>query len=97
MKEKTPYFEMIVKPIKESEPRSFGLLFDTFYELDSQYADYFERVRRIKFWTIGPLFYFSNKEKNDITADGKESCLKWVDSQGVNQDLYVSFGSVVRF
>ncbi|XP_027121011.2 nuatigenin 3-beta-glucosyltransferase-like [Coffea arabica] len=97
MKETTPYFEMIVKPIKESELRSFGLLFDTFYELDSQYADYFEKVRRIKFWTIGPLFYFSNKEKTDITADGKESCLNWLDSQGANQVLYVSFGSVVRF
>ena len=97
MKETTPYFEMIVKPIKESELRSFGLLFDTFYELDSQYADYFEKVRGIKFWTIGPLFYFSNKEKTDTTADGKESCLNWLDTQGANQVLYVSFGSVVRF
>ncbi|XP_071927865.1 nuatigenin 3-beta-glucosyltransferase-like [Coffea arabica] len=97
MKTKTQYSEVVLKPIKESELRSFGLLFDTFYELEPQYADYFRNVRGIKAWAIGPLFYFSSKEKTDNTTDGKDSCLKWLDTQGTNQVLYVSFGSITKF
>lgn len=97
MTKKSRYYEMIVKPMKESELRSFGLVFDTFYELESQYADYYEKARGVKCWTIGPLFYFSTRERTDTTADGKDSCLDWLDTQGANQVLYVSFGGGVRF
>lgn len=91
------HFTEVLRKIRESAVRSFGLVFDTVYEFEPQYADYFGKVKGTKYWTIGPLFYFSNKEKTDNSADGKDGCLNWLDTQGPNQVLYISFGSIAKF
>lgn len=91
------HFTEVLRKIRESAVRSFGLVFDTVYEFEPQYADYFGKVKGTKYWTIGPLFYFCNKEKTDNSADGKDGCLNWLDTQGPNQVLYISFGSIAKF
>ncbi|KAL3514461.1 hypothetical protein ACH5RR_027178 [Cinchona calisaya] len=98
LKEETP-FTKVIKSVKDSENRSFGLVFDNFYEFEPQYADYLAKIRGIRrYWTIGPLFYFSNKVgKSDKIADVNDSCLNWLDTQGANEVLYVSFGSITKF
>ncbi|CDP01301.1 unnamed protein product [Coffea canephora] len=96
MKTETPLAEVLRK-VRASALRSFGSAFDTVYEFEPQYADYFGKVKGTKYWTIGPLFYFSNKEKTDNSADGKDGCLNWLDTQAPKRVLYVSFGSIAKF
>ncbi|CAI9115822.1 OLC1v1016823C1 [Oldenlandia corymbosa var. corymbosa] len=98
---KESFFTGVIKVVKDSELRSHGLVFDNFYELEPQYADYYQKViGSTKIWNIGPLFHFANKDKlitNNIVSSDKHSCLDWLDTQEPNSVVYVSFGSITRF
>nr|KAJ0188742.1 hypothetical protein LSAT_V11C900501650 [Lactuca sativa] len=96
-KVKTQMGEMM-ETIKQSEKKSYGLVHNTFYEIEPDYADHYKKIKGTKIWHIGPLFqYFIRK---DLSGDGtseKHSCLKWLDSQKPKSVIYVCFGSMVKF
>lgn len=97
VKRKTSFGETM-KVVKESELRSYGMVHDTIYELESAYVDYYKEIRGKKYWTIGPLFHFSNTEQTNIAAGGgRHSCFDWLDVQEPNTVLFISFGSLARF
>ncbi|PRQ22952.1 putative flavonol 3-O-glucosyltransferase [Rosa chinensis] len=86
----------------ESERSSFGVVVNSFYEIEPAYADHYRNVLGIKAWHIGPTF-LCHKEIEDKarrglanSIDGHE-CQKWLDSKKPNSVIYVSFGSVVKF
>lgn len=87
------------KQIKESEGRSYGVVVNSFYELESAYADLYKNVLKRKAWHIGPLLLCKN---NNIIvgtepAAGKHECLAWLDSKSPNSVIYVCFGSLASF
>lgn len=97
VKTKTRYGELI-KAIKESELKSYGMIHDTFYELEPAYADHYGEVKKCKFWHIGPIFQFLNKaEKPNDSLSEQHFCLSWLDTQKPDSVLYICFGSMVRF
>ncbi|XAR72921.1 Scopoletin glucosyltransferase [Bertholletia excelsa] len=87
--------------IVESYERSFGVIFNSFYELESAYADLCKGGRR-KAWHIGPVS-LCNRVPEQKARRGNQSpidyedCLKWLDSKEPNSVVYVCFGSLVRF
>ncbi|KAM5549395.1 scopoletin glucosyltransferase-like [Rosa sericea] len=86
----------------ESERRSFGVIVNSFYEIEPAYADHYRNVLGIKAWHIGPTF-LCHKEIEEKAQRGLENsiggheCQKWLDSKKPNSVIYVSFGSVVKF
>ncbi|CAI9786298.1 unnamed protein product [Fraxinus pennsylvanica] len=89
--------------IQESETRSYGVLVNSFYELEPDYADHYRKVLRRKAWHIGPLL-LCNKGGEEYKAQrGKESaidedeCLEWLNSKDPNSVVYVCFGSLATF
>ncbi|KAL6218877.1 hypothetical protein ACLB2K_012084 [Fragaria x ananassa] len=86
----------------ESERRSFGVIVNSFYEIEPAYVDHYRNVLGIKAWHIGPTF-LCHKEIEDKAHRGLENsihgheCQKWLDSKKPNSVIYVSFGSVVKF
>ncbi|XP_038714784.1 UDP-glucose flavonoid 3-O-glucosyltransferase 7-like [Tripterygium wilfordii] len=101
IKEKTKFSALFDK-IKEAERKSFGVLMNSFYELEPAYADHFMKVTGMKAWHIGPISLF-NKDDDDKAERGDKSCvsrnrcLNWLDSKNPNSVLYICFGSLVRF
>lgn len=95
----TTSFGENIKVIKESEIRSYGMIHDTIYELESAYVDYYKKLKGQKYWTIGPLFHFSNRGQNNIAAETEErhTCLDWLDAQEPKSVLFISFGTLARF
>ncbi|MCE3216447.1 hypothetical protein HAX54_006585 [Datura stramonium] len=95
-----PYWEMM-KRIKESEPRSYAMIHDTIYDLESTYAELYQKIKGKKPWLIGPLFYFSKREESsnsrNTAVQERHSCLSWLDSQEPNSVVYICFGSMGRF
>ncbi|CAI9304203.1 unnamed protein product [Lactuca saligna] len=90
---KTQMGEMM-ETIKQSEKKSYGLVHNTFYEIEPDYADHYKKIKGTKIWHIGPLFqYFIS---DGVTSE-KQSCLKWLDSQKPKSVIYVCFGSMVKF
>ncbi|WMV15192.1 hypothetical protein MTR67_008577 [Solanum verrucosum] len=88
---KGPLFDFMMDSLMAAS-KSYGLLVNTFYELESVYVDVCNRISSPKSWCIGPFcaVHESPKEKQE-----KPSYIKWLDGmleQG-KQVLYVAFGT----
>ncbi|KAK7395039.1 hypothetical protein VNO78_15581 [Psophocarpus tetragonolobus] len=87
------HFEVIF----ESESRSYGSLYNSFHELESEYEQLHEsEVQGIKSWSIGPVSAWvkKNGEQKDLPEEAE--WLKWLNSMKNDSVLYVSFGSLTR-
>ncbi|XP_058190880.1 scopoletin glucosyltransferase-like [Rhododendron vialii] len=88
--------------MKESELSSYGVIVNSFYKLETEYADYYKNVLKRRAWHIGPVS-LCNREIEDKTQRGKEAsideheCLKWLDSKKRNSVIYVCFGSMAKY
>jgi hypothetical protein len=90
--------------IRESEVRSYGVIVNSFYELESVYVDYYRNVLGTKEWHIGPISIHNrikNKEQTSYrgneTSIDKHYCLKWLDTKKINSVVYLCFGSTTSF
>ncbi|XP_057522581.1 UDP-glucose flavonoid 3-O-glucosyltransferase 7-like [Amaranthus tricolor] len=86
-------FNALFERLKEAEKNSFGVLMNSFYELEHDYADYCRKEMGIKSWQIGPLFLFNKS----ITSSIDHNCMQWLDSKMPKSVLYICFGSLTRF
>ncbi|KAL6211819.1 hypothetical protein ACLB2K_017042 [Fragaria x ananassa] len=80
----------------ECEKRSYGAIFNTFYELEPDYADHYKKVYGMKTWHIGPVS-LADKEAEDMAIAEPHRCLKWLDSKKPDSVVYVCFGSQTSF
>ncbi|KAF5784117.1 putative UDP-glucuronosyl/UDP-glucosyltransferase, UDP-glycosyltransferase family [Helianthus annuus] len=87
------YFEQIY----EAEKRSYGLVNDSFYEIEPAYVDHLKKIKDTKVWHIGPLFQFFVGEARDNGVSDKHGCLSWLDDQKPKSVIYACFGSLVKF
>ncbi|PON88085.1 UDP-glucuronosyl/UDP-glucosyltransferase [Trema orientale] len=99
------FINVIYKESKEAESRSYGVLVNSFYELEPAYADHYTNVLGIKAWHIGPLFLYDKgttpKEKAERgileASIDDHQCSTWLDSKKPNSVIYVCFGSLTSF
>ncbi|KAL0792786.1 hypothetical protein Bca101_064163 [Brassica carinata] len=88
--------------VKESEAKSSGVVVNSFYELEPDYADFYKSVVAKRAWHIGPLSVV-NRGLGEKAERGKKAsvdeveCIKWLDSKEPNSVVYISFGSVANF
>ncbi|KAJ4875944.1 UDP-glycosyltransferase 73B5 [Raphanus sativus] len=92
----------IMKEIRESESTSFGVLVNSFYELESAYADFYSTNVAKRAWHIGPVSLCNREFAEKAGRGQKESiheqeCLKWLESKTPGSVIYVSFGSGNNF
>ncbi|KAM1345370.1 hypothetical protein ACFX15_034109 [Malus domestica] len=92
----------MLKRAKEAEKTSYGIVVNSFYELESVYADYYRNVLGMKAWHIGPvsLCIRNNEEKalrGKTASINEHDFLKWLDSKEPNSVVYVCFGSMAKF
>ncbi|XP_057440713.1 probable UDP-glucosyl transferase 73B6 [Lotus japonicus] len=99
----TDFFKFL-EEVTESEVRSYGVVVNSFYELEGVYADHYRNVIGRKAWHIGPLSLCSRNDNIKQKATrGKEAsidqyeCLKWLDTKKQNSVVYICFGSMPRF
>ncbi|XP_042490674.1 UDP-glucose flavonoid 3-O-glucosyltransferase 7-like [Macadamia integrifolia] len=92
----------LLQRIRESEEKSYGVLVNSFYELEPAYADHYTKVLERKAWHIGPVSLrnrdiVDKAQRGNSAPTDNQQCLSWLDSKKPNSVLYVSFGSVARF
>ncbi|CAN4107739.1 unnamed protein product [Withania somnifera] len=92
----------MIKEIRESGLKGYGIIFNSFYELEPDYAEHYTNVLGRKNWAIGPLS-LCNRDTEDKAARGKKStidereCMKWLDLKKPSSIVYICFGSVAIF
>ncbi|GAU17177.1 hypothetical protein TSUD_178070 [Trifolium subterraneum] len=94
------YFE----PIFESEKRSYGTLYNSFHELESDYEKLSSTTMGIKSWSVGPVSAWINKDDEkkanrghmELSIGEESELINWLNSKPNESVLYVSFGSLTR-
>jgi len=87
-----------LKQIREAELNSYGVIVNSFYELEPDYADFFRNEMGRRAWHIGPVS-LCNRSTKDKAQRGKQAaidehkCLRWLDSRKPNSVIYICFGS----
>ncbi|CAA7042115.1 unnamed protein product [Microthlaspi erraticum] len=85
--------------LKEADKTSYGVIVNTFQELEPAYVKDYKEARSGKAWSIGPVS-LCNKAGADKAERGNKSdidqseCLKWLDSKEEGSGLYVCLGSI---
>nr|UTK56350.1 glycosyltransferase 1 [Gastrodia elata] len=75
---------------EEVEPKGYGVLLNSFYELEPDYVDYFREVMGRKAWTVGPVSL--DRRGEHLTCVGVR-CLEWLKEREIGSVVYVCFGS----
>ncbi|XP_058077124.1 UDP-glycosyltransferase 73C6-like [Magnolia sinica] len=91
----------IREKMREAELISDGVVVNSFYELEPEYIENYQKATGKKAWTIGPVSLY-NKDGLDKADRGKEAsinksqCSSWLDSRKPKSVIYVCFGSMCR-
>ncbi|KAL5546035.1 hypothetical protein UlMin_005722 [Ulmus minor] len=82
-----------------AEMESYGVIMNTFEELEPAYVQGYKKVKKDKVWCVGPVS-LCNKNHSDKAQRGNKSsidedqCLKWLDSWNPSSVVYASLGSM---
>nr|WFG82894.1 glycosyltransferase [Lonicera macranthoides] len=88
------------KQIRETELGAYGVVVNSFEELEQRYVNEFKKVRG-KVWCIGPLS-LCNKDNLDKAQRGNKAsideqhCIRWLDSWPFGSVVYACMGSLAR-
>ncbi|XP_060192352.1 UDP-glycosyltransferase 90A1-like [Lycium barbarum] len=91
---KGPFFDFTMGAAI-STSKSYGLLVNSFYELESVYVEHCNRISTPKLWCVGPFCAVHEPPKEQQKRLDKPSYIKWLDGmleQGKSV-LYVAFGT----
>uniref|UniRef100_A0A151UH41 Glycosyltransferase n=2 Tax=Cajanus cajan TaxID=3821 RepID=A0A151UH41_CAJCA len=86
-----------------AEAEAYGIVVNSFEELEEEYVKEYQRVTGRKVWCVGPVV-LSNKDDLDKaqrgskrnTKDGEVDCAKWLDSWPERSVIYACLGSLNR-
>ncbi|KAK4354416.1 hypothetical protein RND71_026610 [Anisodus tanguticus] len=87
--------------MREAEDQAYGIVVNSFEELEPEYVEGVEKAKGLKVWTIGPVS-LCNKEKLDKVERGNKAsidehyCIKWLDPREPDSVLFVCLGSLSR-
>ncbi|RID50497.1 hypothetical protein BRARA_H01223 [Brassica rapa] len=101
-KEEESVMGKFMKELRDSERSSFGVLVNSFHELEPAYSDFYKSSVAQRAWSIGPLS-LGNREFKEKAERGKKAsideheCLKWLDSKRRESVIYLSFGTMLSF
>ncbi|XLU75787.1 hypothetical protein S245_034840 [Arachis hypogaea] len=82
-----------------AEADTYGIIMNSFQELEPEYERMFKKVRKDKVWCIGPVS-LSNKDQLEKAQRGNKVSTeewmhqKWLDSQKPKSVIYVCLGSL---
>ncbi|KAI3986936.1 hypothetical protein MKX01_039871 [Papaver californicum] len=102
LKAENGFFTEVRDLFRDAEQRSYGILVNSFKELEPAYAVHYDKVMGKRAWAVGPVS-LRNRDNIDKVQRGKKTAidehfiLNWLDSKKPNSVLYICFGSMSRF
>ncbi|KAL6574910.1 hypothetical protein OROMI_012195 [Orobanche minor] len=88
--------------VLETESQAYGVVANSFEELEKAYLDEYRKLKSGRVWCIGPLSLCTNDNLLDRAQRGNqasidtEKCLNWLDKRKPGSVIYVCLGSLSR-
>ncbi|KAJ9565625.1 hypothetical protein OSB04_001591 [Centaurea solstitialis] len=87
--------------VEKAESSSYGVVINTFNELEHLFVDAYQEKINKKVWCIGPVSMCNKETLDKFTRGNKSSidekqCIEWLDSKKPKSVLYVCLGSQCR-
>ncbi|XP_019445807.1 PREDICTED: UDP-glucose flavonoid 3-O-glucosyltransferase 7-like [Lupinus angustifolius] len=95
-------FSQLLEESNDSEVKSYGVIANSFYELEPVYADHYRNELGRRAWHLGPVS-LCKRDREEKALRGREAaidgheCLKWLENKETNSVVYVCFGSMTSF
>jgi hypothetical protein len=88
----------LMDKISESMVRSYGVLTNSFLELEPAYSEHYRMEIKRKAWHIGPLSLCNRDmkdkaERGNVSSIDEHECMRWLAKKNPNSVLYICFGS----
>lgn len=77
----------------EVKPKCYGVVVNSFYDLEPDYVEHCRNAMGVKAWGVGPVAHGGNESDNNEHED----LFKWLDSQKARSVVYMCFGSMCNF
>ncbi|XP_017976030.1 PREDICTED: UDP-glycosyltransferase 73C1 [Theobroma cacao] len=93
------YLKEFCEQAGETDLASYGVVINTFEELEPEYVRKYRKARGCKVWCIGPVS-LCNKDRLDKAQRGNQAsvdenqCQRWLDSQEPGSVIYACLGSL---
>nr|ARM65414.1 glycosyltransferase 1 [Aloe arborescens] len=90
------------KMVRENDAKSYGVLVNSFYELEPDYTQHYRKVVGRKAWHVGPVALCNegiaerNTRGSQPSNNGAE-CLTWLNGKSPSSVVYACFGSLFEF
>ncbi|XVF41670.1 hypothetical protein PTKIN_Ptkin01aG0298500 [Pterospermum kingtungense] len=83
----------------ETDLASYGVIINTFEELEPEYVREYSKARRYKVWCIGPVSLcnkggLDKAERGNKASVDEYKCQRWLDSQEPGSVIYACLGSL---
>eukprot|EP00262_Sarcandra_glabra_P001480 TRINITY_DN1159_c0_g1_i2.p1 TRINITY_DN1159_c0_g1~~TRINITY_DN1159_c0_g1_i2.p1 ORF type:complete len:501 (-),score=58.61 TRINITY_DN1159_c0_g1_i2:223-1725(-) len=94
-------FNSIIDRFRWAEKKCYGVVMNSFYELEPAFADHYKEVKS-KAWHIGPVslcntIIADKAERGNKASIDQADCLRWLDTKKPGSVIYVCFGSMCKF
>ncbi|XP_024984430.1 UDP-glycosyltransferase 73C6-like [Cynara cardunculus var. scolymus] len=84
--------------VRETELSAYGLVINSFEELEQEYVNEFKKLKNGRVWCLGPLSLTNNKNlgkavRGNSTSIDEQQIVNWLDSKEPGSVIYACFGS----
>ncbi|XP_050226981.1 UDP-glycosyltransferase 73D1-like [Mercurialis annua] len=96
-----PDLDDVRNKMQDAESASFGVVVNSFNELENGCAEAYENSIKKKVWCIGPVSLCNKEsldkfERGNIASIDEKQCLEWLDSKKPRSVIYACLGSLCR-
>ncbi|TYH22090.1 hypothetical protein ES288_A04G099200v1 [Gossypium darwinii] len=96
-----PDLDDVRNKMQEAEMSAFGVVINSFNELEQGCVEQYQKAIKKKVWTIGPVSLCNKMnldkfERGNKASIKEQKCMKWLDSKEPRSVIYACLGSLCR-
>ncbi|XP_058076382.1 UDP-glycosyltransferase 73C3-like [Magnolia sinica] len=91
--------QQVNEKLIEGDLKSYGVVVNSFEELEPEYVESYQKACGKKVWTVGPVSLCNTEivdraERGNKASIDEHECLSWLDSRKPRSVVYACFGSI---